>query len=58
MEQMKKSQGHGNVFKTREEISKYFKGKKIDVVGEIRKMREERMQTLEDTLTDKAHETK
>jgi metal-responsive CopG/Arc/MetJ family transcriptional regulator len=47
-----------SLLKTREEISKYFKGKKIDVVEEIRKMREERMQTLEDTLNDKAHGTK
>jgi len=47
-----------SLFKTRDEISKYFKGKKIDVVEEIRKMREERMQTLENTLTDKAHGTK
>jgi len=47
-----------SLLRTREEISKYFKGKKIDVVEEIRKMREERMQTLEDTLNDKAHGTK
>ena len=47
-----------SLFKTRDEISKYFQGKKIDVVEEIRKMREERMQTLENTLTDKAHGTK
>ena len=47
-----------SLLKTREEISKYFKGKKIDVVEEIRKMREERMQTLEDTLNDKTYGTK
>jgi|GEM_PF-644092 len=47
-----------SLLKTREEISGYFKGKKIDVVEEIRKMREERMQTLDDTLNHKAHGNK
>ena len=47
-----------SLFRTRAEISKYYHGKKIDVVEEIRKMREERMQILENTLTNKAHGTK
>ena len=50
--------GMESLLKTREEISGYFKGKNIDVVEEIRKMREERMQTLEDTLNDKTHGNK
>ncbi len=54
----KRVRGMESLLKTREEISGYFKGKNIDVVEEIRKMREERMQTLEDTLNDKTHGTK
>lgn len=40
------------LFKTREEIKKFWPKEKIDVVEEIRKMREERMQRIESTVAE------
>ncbi|MBM3708373.1 MAG: hypothetical protein FJW69_08585 [Actinobacteria bacterium] len=46
-----------SLFKTREELKKYFKGKKIDVVEEIRKMREERMLRIGEAVVEKTDGT-
>ena len=40
------------LFKTREEIKEFWPEEKIDVVKEIRKMREERMQRIESAVTE------
>ncbi|MBM3705462.1 MAG: hypothetical protein FJW66_02945 [Actinobacteria bacterium] len=56
--QEKRIKAFKSLLKTRKEIQKYFYGKKIDVVGEIKKMREERMQILEDILAENKNGTK
>ena len=42
-----------SLLKTREELKKYFKGKKIDVAEEIRKMREDRMLRIGEAIVEK-----
>jgi len=46
-----------SLLRTREELKKYFKGKKIDVVEEIRKMREDRMLRIGEVLLEKTDGT-
>lgn len=47
-----------SLFKTRDEIKEYFQGKNIDVVEEIRNMREERMQRLAGISAENENGTK
>jgi len=47
-----------SLFKTREELKKYFKDKNIDVVEEIKKIREDRMLRIGEAVIGKTNGVK